>query len=175
MSAVIGFAKLDKIVHQTVIHLSPEAFDFIQRRTVPDDLSKRWRATKVPFIIMASQNAHTEFYVKGSLDGAPRLYLHAGQCRGKRVVLEEILRPRYGAESFTEQHRADLEVALKELADAVRPLSLDLTRTCRRSNKFFAKKRVENVVRGKASDWICQNTRGRYCSQDGDSSVSRGV
>jgi hypothetical protein len=122
MSAVIGFAKLDKpiIVRQTVIHLSPEAFDFIDRRTVHDDRSKSWKATKVPFIILASLNAYTELYVKGSPYDAPRLYLHAGQCRGKRVVLEEILRPRYGAENFTDQHRADLEVALKELADAVR-------------------------------------------------------
>jgi hypothetical protein len=118
---LIGFVKKPVIVYQTVIHLSPEAFDFIERHT---DRSKtataHWEAKNVIFGIASSSVAESGFSDAAySSSGRPRLFLNREQCRGKRVVLEEVLK---GANllRFTDQHRADLEVALKELADAVR-------------------------------------------------------
>jgi hypothetical protein len=119
---VIGFAEMDEavIVRKTVIHLSPEAFDFIDRHT---DRSGHyitsWEAKNVEFGILSSGMNYTQFFNSGNtLHGLPRLYMNADHFRGKRVVLEEVLN--ISSDEFTDKHRADLKVALKELADAVR-------------------------------------------------------
>jgi hypothetical protein len=121
--AVIGFAKIDEaiIVRKTVIHLSPEAFDFIHRHT---DRSKEtttgWKASKVDFSIMSSATSTSEFYdAENSRTGGRRLFLKDTQTRGKRFILEEVIR-KADVETFSDKDRADLEVALKELADAIR-------------------------------------------------------
>jgi hypothetical protein len=118
---VIGFAKLDEavIVRKTVIHLSPNAFDFIHRHTDrSSDITKGCKASQVDFAIMSSASSTSEFYdANVSRTGGRRLFLKDTQTRGKRFILEEVIRK---ADVFTEKDRADLEVALKELADAVR-------------------------------------------------------
>jgi mRNA-degrading endonuclease YafQ of YafQ-DinJ toxin-antitoxin module len=119
---LIGFAKLDKavIVNQTVVQFSPKVFDFLSRHTDHTTSGgwKGWQSTKVQFDLLINSRDKTRFS-DGKTNGRPRLYLANPGAMGKRVVIEDVLNDGE-LKTFTAQHRADLEVALKELADAVR-------------------------------------------------------
>jgi hypothetical protein len=127
---LIGFGTIEKaaIVAETVLHLSENAYDFIQRYTDTSATPwKCWQAKQVPFDILAA--GFTEFNDESSsATRRPRLYLAAGTCRGKRTVLARVVDGQRlssdltsNSSILTDKHMADLKVALYELeADAIR-------------------------------------------------------
>jgi hypothetical protein len=122
---VIGFAELDKavIVPQTVIHLSTDAYDFIDRHTMRrgSDFDASWSATKTDFdFLSTSQPLASLVLPDPSKVGRTRLYLPRDKCRGKRFVLEDLLHEFSKNKWDVAKHRTNLKVALVELAEAVR-------------------------------------------------------
>jgi hypothetical protein len=122
---VVGFAKIDKavITTETIVHFSPEAWDFLETQTdTRPNPWGAWQAKTVAFDLLADVpmggSCMTFSDEKESLTERPRLYMKRDKFRGKRVILEKDMSPRSCV--FTDAHRSALQLALKEFADAVR-------------------------------------------------------